>query len=794
MFPNTNIIITTNNYKKELLKEFNKELLNIKIYTLNEFNKLYYYDYSKETIIYIMNNYKMNKNNVIYDIAKIYLDNLIYIEDKQYTSTKLNFLSKLKKDLLDNNLLKINLLFKESLKNKNIVIYNLPNTKELNILIKELNTISKIDIINTNINSYKNHIIYKFKTIEEEVLYIANNICELILKGIDIKHIYITNLNDEYYKLIRRIFPMYNIPLTLENNTSIYGTYIVNKFLELYSSNMEETLSKLKEYITDEESEYIYNQILNIVNNYAFINNYDEVLECIKTDIKNTKLKTNNIVNSIHESSIDNIYSEEDYVFLLSFNQGVIPLIHKDELYLTDRERKELNISLTVDKNNIEKEQTINYLSNIKNLIITTKKYSNGEEFQLPSINNILNYQIIELKEDISNYSNLYNKIKLTSLKDEYTKYGTTSNELFLLDNTYKDLPYNSYNNNYNQIDKNLLKKYLNNELKLSYTSIDRYFSCPFSYYLGNILKLNIYEDSFSQKIGNLFHAILEKFNKVNKSYDELWQEELNNLDTSFNNKELLLLEKLHDELLFVINTLKEQETYTELHDELHEEKVYTSITGDMKISFSGIIDKIKYKKDNNKTIIAIIDYKTGSVDIDLSTIPYGIGMQLPIYIYLAKNNKKLDHIEVAGFYLQHILNEEIKLDGDKEQEELKKKQLLLQGYSNSDLDLLSTFDNTYNKSLLISSMSITKKNEISKKAHVLSSEAIDKLSNIAEDNIKIAAEKISKAEFNIEPKKIEKTNYGCRFCKYKDICYHTNDNIIELKKLSVDEIIGGEE
>ena len=119
MFNNTDIIITTNTQKKELLKSFNNSLLNIKIYTLNEFNRLYYYDYDKQSILYIMHKY-----DCIPEIAKIYLDNLAFITDNTYISPKLQFLSVLKQDLIDNKLLKINKLFKASLKNKKILIYN----------------------------------------------------------------------------------------------------------------------------------------------------------------------------------------------------------------------------------------------------------------------------------------------------------------------------------------------------------------------------------------------------------------------------------------------------------------------------------------------------------------------------------------------------------------------------------------------------------------------------------------------------------------------------------------------
>ena len=108
MFKDNSIIITTSIFKKYILKNNNEKLLNLKIYTLSEFNKLFYYDYNDETILYIMKKY-----NCIAEIAKIYLNNLLYIEDKKYKSKKLNFLKELKQDLLDNHLLITNKLFKE---------------------------------------------------------------------------------------------------------------------------------------------------------------------------------------------------------------------------------------------------------------------------------------------------------------------------------------------------------------------------------------------------------------------------------------------------------------------------------------------------------------------------------------------------------------------------------------------------------------------------------------------------------------------------------------------------------
>ena len=790
MFKENSIIITSNTLKKDILSSNNNKLTYYKIYTLSEFNKLYFFDYNEKTIYYVMNKY-----NVKYEIAKIYVNNLYNINNKTYSNHKLKFLNELKQELMDNKLLKINKLFNKFLTNKNIIVYNLPLSKELSSLINQLKENNNVEVINNEVGNNK-HVIYEIDTIENEVLFIANKIVELLKNNISISNIYLTNLNDEYKKLIKKIFPMYNIPYTLKNDESIYGTYISNKFFEYYDKDLTITIEKLKEYIETEEAQDIYNKIINIINKYTFEDDKLKIKEMIISDFKNTKLRTKDIVNSIHEVSLtDKTFKDTDYVFLPSFNQGIIPVIYKDEDYLTDNDKKELDISLTVDKNNLEKQNIINTLSNIKNLIITYKKNANGEEFNISNINEELNYEVKQIEEYNYNNSNLYNKIKLTSLLDEYNKYGTKSNLLYTLDKHYNELPYNTYSHKFTGINIDNLHEFLDNKITLSYSSLDKYFRCPFSFYIGNILRLNIYEETFYQLVGTLFHAILERMPEET-DYDKVWTEELTKLNHEFTIKENFFLRKLKEELKFIIKVIKEQENFTDLHDELHEERVYTNIPGNIKITFTGIIDKIKYKKDDDKTIVAIIDYKTGNPNLDLSTIKYGIGMQLPVYLYLAKNSNKLTNVKVAGFYLQKVLNNEMTVDKTHSYEQQKKKNLLLQGYSNEDINILSEFDKSYMDSNIIKSMKVKNDNSFYSYSKVLSNKSMDIIENIAEEKIKEGADLITKANFDIAPKKIGKLNYGCNLCKFKDICYHTADDVVELEETTIEDIlgIGGEE
>ena len=107
--------------------------------------------------------------------------------------------------------------------------------------------------------------------------------------------------------------------------------------------------------------------------------------------------------------------------------------------------------------------------------------------------------------------------------------------------------------------------------------------------------------------------------------------------------KEKFFIEKLKQELLFIINAIKQQQKFTEFDNILLEEEVWIDLSKDnYKITFKGIIDKLMYKKINDQTLISIIDYKTGNPNLNLNNIIYGIDMQLCIYAYLSSKIKNI--------------------------------------------------------------------------------------------------------------------------------------------------------
>ena len=290
--------------------------------------------------------------------------------------------------------------------------------------------------------------------------------------------------------------------------------------------------------------------------------------------------------------------------------------------------------------------------------------------------------------------------------------------------------------------------------------------------------------------IGNLFHDILSKAFLPNFNFEE----EFNNYikDKKHTNKELFFINKLKQDLIYTIDVIKKQDNYNSLDNALYEQKIFVNKDKNIKITFMGIIDKLKYKNIDNKNILAIIDYKTGNPEIDINNSYYGISMQLPIYLYLSKH-LDLENVEIAGFYLQKVIHSKLNYQENKDYFKELEKLYRLEGYSNSNTDILNKFDNSYDTSEVITGLK-TSKNGFYNYTKVLNSEQINKLINIVDEKIDNAVDNILSGDFSINPKKIGKELKGCEFCKFKDICYMKEDDIILLEEKNYKEFLGGEE
>ena len=779
------VLVLPSSIKEEVITTVTKEkpLTNIKYISLEELRRKVIFDYDEKAIFYLMNKY-----NIKYDVAKIYLDNIVYVKGSEIKDEKITKLLDIQKEIVDNKL-NVTSLYNEY-KNKKIIVYGYHFISEFDLgMLKKLS--DKVNVISIPNSENKHKYIYEFKTIKEEVEYVFEYIAGLLNKGVCINNIKIMGLTNDYYGIMRRFSEIYNIPVMLPNESNIYSTEIGNYFLEnINDNNVFENIRN--KFDCSEDNVDIINKLINICNKYVWANNFLEVKDLIVHDMKNNRIKAKELKNSIKLISFDEEVNDEYYVIIMGFNYGSIPVIYKDEEYLSDKLKLSLGLATSVVKNKKEKEYIISKIKNIKNLIITYKLSNNTESYTISNLNDELKLEIVKENKLVYTYSDKANKIKLASNIDKLVKFGVKEKELSLLYSNYKDINYLEYKNDYTKIDKEKFKEYINNELSLSYSNMDNYFKCGFRYYLNNILKLNPYEETFMTILGNLFHEVLSKAFSDDFNLSKEYNNFLDKQTYEFSNKELYFIKKAKDDLKFVIETIKKQYQYTSLNKAMYEEKVCIDKSNSVKVTFNGIIDKVLYEEKDNNTIVCIIDYKTGNPDININNSIYGLGLQLPVYLYLSKNMEKITNVEIAGFYLQKILNKEIVKDYKHTYLSLLEDGLKLQGYSNDNVEILRELDDSYDNSNMIKSLKTTKTGFYSY-SKVISNEQIDNLIKLVDKKIEEARDNILDVSFDINPKKISKENIGCKYCNFNDICYMEQKDIIELKEYKNAEFLGGE-
>ena len=748
MFDNTNkqrLVICDTNYKNEILRSI-KKLVNIKFMSMNDFIKSYYFDYDEKTILYLIKKY-----NIKYEIALEYLNNLIYIEDKKYNNEKLDFLVTLKHELIENNLLIFNNKFKKYISDKEIIIYKYSLNKFEKYLLKNID----YELIENKKNNYTPKI-YEFNTIEEEVEFVAKEISKLINNGVEINNIKLANVTVDYINIVTKIFNFYNLKINKFNNISIMSNIIGKTFYNNLSS-IECALKSIEVY-SDTDT---YKKIIDICNKYIWCDDIKDLRILIEYDLNHTYIENTKYTNMIEVIDYKN-YDGEDYVFMLGFNQGIIPKLYKDEEYISDSIKPDY-IDTTVEKNIKEKNDTIECIKNIKNLVITYKLRNDFSTFYPSNLISELG-SVERVKQDYkTSYSELSDKINLTSYLDNLIKYGEVNDDLYLLNSNY-NIPYNTYSHSFTGIEKVKLQNYIKKQknFNLSYTLMDNYNRCSFRYYIDKILSLNIIEDSIGIILGNIYHDVLEKAIKNDIDVEKEVYDYIEKNDIELTNSNKFFIKRSIKNIEYVINVLKKQNSFCNLKNIETEKFIKIPIKDN--INFVGFIDKIVYDKFNDKIVAAIIDYKTYVKKPSLKYIDSGIGLQLPTYMYLSEFSLK--NIRFAGFYLQNII-----LDNKTEEEKIKSLKLI--GYTNKDKDILKEFDSGYIDSSVIDGIKVNKDGSFSSNSlkHMLSDEEINEIINITKSKIDETIDNILSSKFDINPK-YDNENIGCEFCKYKDLCF----------------------
>ena len=759
------LVITSNSNKNRILKKLSEEkkLVNVKFMSLDELLCSLSFSFDQKSIYHVMKKY-----DIKYENALVYLNNIKYISDK-LDNDKMNKLKEIKEEVKDE--LIYDKEFKEYINDKKICIYGYDYIDKYSLNILEG---LSYKIIDNPVENY-NHKIYAFNKIENEIVFVLSSINKLINDGVDINKIKLINVSDDYLFSLKYLSNLFNIKINFKSDRSIYETV---EFHELFSS-----------YINEEElkcnNKSILDSFIRIVNKCNYIEDKIDRINMIKNEAKNTYVESSIYDNAVDIISLSEL-NDDEYGFYLGFTEELAYVKHKDDDFFSDKEKEIIGLETSDEINKINKDNLINRIKSSKNLTITYSLSSSFNIYYPSSLIEELNYEVIKDNSYDYKCSNLYNVLLLYKDIDKYIKYGEKSNELIDLYSNYEDYYKEGFDNSYKKIDPSKIAKLFNKGLNLSYSSMNEFYECKFKYYLDYVLKIRDEEETSAIEIGKLFHEVLSKMSNKDFDFDKEYDEISKSI--IYTNKDKFFINRLKDELKFIIDTINKQYKYMSFDKSIEEERVEVNLDRNIKITFKGFIDKALY---NDNAQMVIIDYKTGNTELDLSKCYYGLNLQLPVYLYLSDNLKNIKNVEVLGFYIQKILHGVPAFDKNKSLDTIKQNNLKLQGYTISDMDKIQIVDSSFNKSEIIYSMSTKKDGDLSSNAKVLSSDEMDNLKDLVRNKIDNMIDDILSGSFDINPKKIDYKDVSCTYCKYKDVCFRKEKDYKILDKKDHKEFLG---
>ncbi len=621
------------------------------------------------------------------------------------------------------------------------------------------------------------------------------------------------------------IAPLLKLKEEITNNKTIEQISQV-----LYSYLIEHLLDEsmnLREELRTEENIDAFNLITNVLEEMSIIFkdkkiSFDNYLNLLRTGIATKEL--NQIPNSNDHVIVGDINRSKTHkvraVFIIGVNDGVFPRASTTEGFLNDKDRAKLkDKGLELAKGIKEKMYEENF--NIY------KAFSTAEERLY------ISYPASDINGDNLRKSLIISRIKKVFPK--LVEQKVQADEVLTKNITFSKLlnhigeedwyeVYEWYKKNYKSkltramggreytnvptnINVENIQKLYGNTLKTSISKLERYASCPFSYYLMYGLRLSNKEKFEVKAIdtGSFMHDVIDKFFKqlneesisvkdvnediIKKIVDSIIEENL-----MFGSKFTLapkykimcerLAKVLYTSIKYIVESLRDSSFEvlgTEVAFNNKEGSKYSSInltTDDGKhIQIEGKIDRIDIAELPDGKYIRIIDYKSKSKDIDLNKVISGLQLQLITYIDAICENEK---VIPAGALYYALVEPQLKkgrldIENKEEIENLIKQNYKMNGLILADINIVKAMDNSFDG---VSSNKIPveidkKTNEIKEKPNIVTREEFENLQKYANKIIKKIAKEILSGNIELKPyysdKSMSKT--PCSYCEFKSIC-----------------------
>ena len=615
---------------------------------------------------------------------------------------------------------------------------------------------------------------------------------------------------------------------------SIYKFLVEENIAEKINKKIEE-LEKVGQVDLVKEYQSSLQTILDILDEIVLVFSDDKMTidkyaQILKVGFKNSNLtKIPGTQDQVIMGDVDRSRSHKvKAIFIIGLNDGEFPSVHKDEGFLNDLDRETLKQDgIELAKETIENLYEDNF--NIYKAFSTAEEklyllYSSSDvqgKALRPSmlINKIKKIypmlqeesDVIETKAEVLNKKTTYDEliIQLSKLKEQdeidkvwyyvYDYYKKDTEWNTKLEQNLKGL---NYTNIPEKIEQTNIDKLYGNTLVTSISKLERYRSCPFSYYLQYGLKIKPEEELKIQTLntGTFIHEIIDEFfgtvreagiklaeitdeqlaEIINKIIDEKLKQSQNYIFTSTAKYRALVvrLKKIIQKALkYIIGTLVQSRfevlgTEVEFGENGKYKPIRLTLEDGKRIEIIGKIDRIDTAQSEDGRYLRIIDYKSSAKNIDLNEVYAGLQIQLLTYLDAAC---KEEDLMPAGVLYFSMLEQMIKADKRMEQEEIEEKiraNFKMKGLILADVNVVKLHDKKLEKgsSALVPAYIDKEGNLSEKKTSGVTAEQFEELQKYMYIVIKQISKEILGGNIDLKPYYKDKKT-PCKYCDYKSVC-----------------------
>ncbi|MBR5451955.1 MAG: PD-(D/E)XK nuclease family protein [Clostridia bacterium] len=356
-------------------------------------------------------------------------------------------------------------------------------------------------------------------------------------------------------------------------------------------------------------------------------------------------------------------------------------------------------------------------------------------------------------------------------------------------------------------ISPEVAKKLYGDNIYLSASKLENYYSCPFSYFCKYGLKATpkrkAHLDSMTR--GTIAHYVFEKvlakykdnysaldsataLKEANETIDEYFAKngaDKQNLDAASRYAISCISEIICEVLTFIardftVNQFAPAAFEMSIGNKCDVSPLRVNADG-CTVNITGKIDRVDVSKNSCGTAVRIVDYKSSNKAFKLAHVLEGKNMQMLIYLcaIMESNINLFDSPIPAGvLYLQALPS--AKLDDFN---------LKPNAFLTNDKDILEKMDKELKGEFI--PVKITKSG-IDKRSPVVSPEDFDVIFKFVKHKIAQMANGIIGGDISIDPIEVGEKN-SCEYCEFRSVCGRENQEQIresEFEKLSREEVL----